>query len=310
MVAQQPFRTDEQGLVIAQLGLITRKQALGCGHTASSIRAKVGRGEWVRVSQGVYRAALHPVSKEQRILSLCLRSAGKAWASHRTAAWLHGFGREPDKEIEITSSVQLAAGAGCRIHRTSMIAPCDITTVRKVPTTAAERTLLDFAATATPHELELAVDEALVTKKTSLDKIEWRLRRTGGRGRPGSAALARCLADRQRVGQIDSHLERQFLDFLRAAEVPTPRLQFPIKIGERTFRADFAYPEHKLIIEVMGYRWHGGRDRWERDLSRSSDLGAAGWRILYVTKAQMVKARRDTMNRVRQALGYRPLFVL
>jgi very-short-patch-repair endonuclease len=89
-----------------------------------------------------------------------------------------------------------------------------------------------------------------------------------------------------------------------------PRLQFPIRIGQRTFRADFAYPEHKLIIEVMGYRWHGGRARWEQDLSRSSELGAAGWRILYVTKAQMVTARPQTMDRVRQALGYCPLFIL
>lgn len=310
MVARQPFRNNERDLVVSQLGLITRKQAIRCGHTAGSIRTKVERGEWVRVAQGVYRATIHPESHEQHILSLCLRSPGKAWASHRTAAWLHGFRREPGKEIEITSSAQLTATAGCRIHRTSMMARCDITILRKVPTTAAERTLLDFAATATTSELELAVDEALLTRKTSLDKIEWRLRRTGGPGRPGSAALARCLVDRRRVGQIDSHLERQFLDFLRAAEVPMPRSQFPIQVGQRTFRADFAYPEHKLIIEVMGYRWHGGKDRWERDLFRSSELAAAGWRILYVTKSQMVKARLHTMNRVRHALGYCPLFVL
>ena len=188
--------------------------------------------------------------------------------------------------------------------------PCDLMTRDGVPVTALERTLLDFASEASESDLEFALDEALVSRRTSLKKIEWRLDRIGGRGRPGSATLRRCIENRHRLGQVDSHLEKRFLNLLRSADVPLPQLQYPIRLGEHTIRADFAYAEQKLIIEVMGYRWHGGRDRWERDLLRSSELGAAGWRIIYVTKGQIVNARRQTMNRIREALGYGPLFVL
>ena len=310
MVAQQPFRNDERNLLASQLGLITRVQANKCGETPASIKTKVERGEWVRAARGVYRATLFPVSKEQRLLAQCLRAPGKVWASHRTAAWIHGLGLDPGREIQFTALGQLTSGPGCRIHRTASIAPCDVTVVKNVPVTAIERTLLDLASSTETEELDAAVDEALISRMTSLEKIEWRLRRTGGRGRPGSTALRRCLERRRRIGQVDSHLERRFLGLLRKAEVPPPQLQYPIEVGSRTLYADFAYPDKKLIIEVLGYRWHGGREKWERDLLRSSDIGAAGWRIIYVTKNQIVHARRQTIDRVREALGYGPLFVL
>ena len=310
MVAQQPFGHDERDVLVAQLGLITRKQALGCGETAATIKTKVRRGEWEPIAHGVYRATVFPVSGEQSILAHCLRSPGATWASHRTAAWLHGMCDNPGDEIEVTATRQLKKAHGCRVHRTANLAACDITVVRQVPSTAVERTLIDFAAIADTDELDAAVDEALVARKTSLDRIRWRLRRSGGQGRAGSAALRRCIDSRERVGQVDSHLERRFLDLLREAKLPMPELQYPILVGSRTVRADFAFPTQRLIVEVMGYRWHGGRDRWERDLLRSSELGAIGWRMIYVTDNQMTKARRHTMERIRSALGYEPLFVL
>lgn len=211
----------------------------------------------------------------------------------------------PPEDITVTTVGQLQTGARAHIHRASKMPACDISEVRSVPCLGIERTLIDLAVDASEVELEYALDEALVTRRTSLPKIEWRLRRIGGRGTPGTASLRRCVEARKRLGNIDSQLERRFLSLLRRAEVPLPRLQFPIPVGARTLLADFAYPEHNLIIEVMGYRWHGGRERWERDLLRSSELGAAGWRILYVTKGQVQKAPRHTMNRIREALGMR-----
>lgn len=310
MVAGQPFRHDEQEILAAQLGLITRQQALRHGETAATIKTKLGRGEWVKAAHGVFRATLFPASLEQRILAQCLRSPGRVWASHRSAAWLHELIKHPPSELTVTTLGQLKAGPGVSVHRTTTMPACDAGMVRSVPCVGIDRTLIDLAVDASEMELEYAIDEALVTKRTSIAKIEWRLRRIGGRGTPGTAFLRDCLDARKRLGDIDSQLERRFLNLLRRAGVPLPELQFPITLGSRTVLADFAYPEHKLIIEVMGYRWHGGRDRWERDLLRSSELGAAGWRMIYVTKGQIVKAPRPTMDRIRDALGYGPLFVL
>jgi very-short-patch-repair endonuclease len=48
-------------------------------------------------------------------------------------------------------------------------------------------------------------------------------------------------------------------------------------------RFDFAYPEAMLIIEVDGYRWHGGNQAWHRDKRRDNDLNRLGWTVLRFT---------------------------
>jgi len=197
-----------------------------------------------------------------------------------------------------------------RVHHVSYLAPCDVTTVRCVPTTAIERTLIDVAAEVPIDQLNYMIDEAITTRRTTLTKIEWRLRRVGGSGRSGCAVVRRALASRRRDGQVDSHLEREFLNLLTEAGFPAPRLQYAIRVGHRRVVADFAFPDQHLIVEVMGYRWHGGQDRWERDLLRSSELAAAGWRALYVSRQQMRKDRLETIDRLGRALGITPLFVL
>lgn len=87
-----------------------------------------------------------------------------------------------------------------------------------------------------------------------------------------------------------------------------PATQVRIPLPTRDAYADFAYPERKLVIEVLGYEWHGGKERWESDLTRSSELAALGWRILYITKRQLQRERAATAARIRQALGIEPLF--
>lgn len=152
-----------------------------------------------------------PASYEQRVLAQCLRSPGRAWASHRTAAWLHTLLPHPPEDITVTTVGQLQTGARAHIHRASKMPACDISEVRSVPCLGIERTLIDLAVDASEVELEYALDEALVTRRTSLPKIEWRLRRIGGQGTPGTASLRRCVEARKRLGNIDSQLERRFL---------------------------------------------------------------------------------------------------
>ena len=94
------------------------------------------------------------------------------------------------------------------------------------------------------------------------------------------------------------------------AGLPRPALQYEIRLGTRRVIADFAFPDQRLIVEVMGYRWHGGKERWENDLLRSSELGAAGWRVIYVTARQIRRDRMATMERLARALGVQSLFVL
>lgn len=308
MVVSQPFGARERELLRAQLGLITRQQALGCNHSPATIKTRLQHGEWVAVNRGIYRSAVYPVTSEQSLLAECLRSPGNTWASHRSAAWLHGLMEKPNRHSVATTS-RLRSGT-TRVHHIAPLFPCDEAKVHGVPATSIEKTLIDVAAEVPLPQLNYMLDEAITTRKTSLAKIEWRLKRVGGHGHSGSAAIRRALGPRRRDGQVDSHLEREFLNLLEEAGLPKPHLQYRIKLSSRSLVADFAFPQHKLIVEVMGYRWHGGQDRWERDLLRSSELGAAGWRVVYVTSRQMRRDRFETIRRIATGLGVEPLFVL
>jgi very-short-patch-repair endonuclease len=51
-------------------------------------------------------------------------------------------------------------------------------------------------------------------------------------------------------------------------------------------RVDLGYPEQKLAIEYDG-AWHGERDQFTKDRARLNRLLAAGWRVLFVTAADL-----------------------
>jgi very-short-patch-repair endonuclease len=44
----------------------------------------------------------------------------------------------------------------------------------------------------------------------------------------------------------------------------------------------------KIFIEADFFEYHGGRDEFQRDISRTSELTSCGWRVLRVTWVQMM----------------------
>lgn len=59
----------------------------------------------------------------------------------------------------------------------------------------------------------------------------------------------------------------------------------------RRWRFDFAWPEHKLAIEVDGGTWSGGRhvrgSGVEKDSEKYSTAAVLGWRVIRCTRAQV-----------------------
>lgn len=84
---------------------------------------------------------------------------------------------------------------------------------------------------------------------------------------------------------MGSELEGRLSRVLRRAGLPTPVAQHEVRTSRGRFvaRLDFAYPELRLGIETHGYRWHGGRERWARDLARENRLKRMGWTVLVFT---------------------------
>ena len=76
------------------------------------------------------------------------------------------------------------------------------------------------------------------------------------------------------------------------AGLPPPIAQFRIFDDEGIVaRADFAYPDRRIVIEYDGV-WHGEPGQFAKDRRRLNRLTAAGWRVIFVTAADLLRPER------------------
>jgi very-short-patch-repair endonuclease len=179
------------------------------------------------------------------------------------------------------------------------VLPGDEMTVHDgIPVTTPARTLLDVAAVLDEHRLARAAEraEALrLTSPTSLAELVERYPR-----RKGTPNLKRLIeADRIVPTTTRSRLERRFLTFLDANELPRPL------VNERVdpFTPDFRWTDQRLVVELDGFETHGTRQAFERDRARDRALLAAGWRVARITNRQLDDAPNDLAAELRAMLG-------
>lgn len=68
-------------------------------------------------------------------------------------------------------------------------------------------------------------------------------------------------------------------------------------------RVDLAYPDARVAVEVDGYRWHAGRQRWAHDLARRNRITALGWRMLHVTHEDLTARPDEIVHHLRSMLS-------
>ena len=86
-----------------------------------------------------------------------------------------------------------------------------------------------------------------------------------------------------------------------AGLVAVPQYTVRDRGGAFLARVDLAFPEHRLAVEYDG-AWHGERGQLTRDRRRLNRLTAAGWRVLFVTAADL-RAPDTIVARVVEALA-------
>jgi very-short-patch-repair endonuclease len=168
-----------------------------------------------------------------------------------------------------------------------------------LPLTGPARTLLDLAAEVSDSELEEAVAAGVMRRLASADEIRAAISRTPGR--KGASRLARLLDAGATSGFTRSKAERRMRELLRAAELPQPQANAPL-LG---YVADFLWAEHKLVVEVDGYRFHSDRAAFERDRRRDQVFAAAGYTVVRVTWAQLSNEPLAVVARIAQSLAAR-----
>ncbi len=238
-------------------------------------------------------------------MAACLWGGPPTCASHRAAAahWeLAGITRAV---VEITCERSQRCPDGIKLHVVPVMPRCDLATLRGIPVTNAARTLVDLAAVVDEETLEIALDDALRRRLTSVPRLRWRIEELCGKGRTGCKALRRLLEVRGPGNAVpESVLETKFRRLLRNAGLPPPVLQHPDVPHRRApGRLDFSYPDKRIVMEVDGRRWHSGRLPSMRDMRKSNSLNIRGWMVLRFTwedvlyegawVAQQVRAARE-----------------
>jgi very-short-patch-repair endonuclease len=229
-------------------------------------------------------------------MAALLAVGADAVLSHRTAATLHGI-RVGGTAIDVTTLRQRRPRSGIRIHL-ARLRPDEHTTRDGIPTTTAARTLLDLAATLSPHRLERAMNEADRLRLAGTVSLTELLERHPGR--PGTPALRAILEDARRGEDITrSELEDRFLELVDQAGLPTPRTNTLIE----GFEVDCAWPEHRLIVELDGHAFHATRAAYERDRERDRALQAKGWCVVRITWRQLHESPADVVADLIALLG-------
>jgi len=108
---------------------------------------------------------------------------------------------------------------------------------------------------------------------------------------------------REAVGEdpvrVRSRTEIAMRRISRAAGVPAPIVNGIVGIPGRRLEVDFHWPSLALIVEVDGYRFHGGRRRANSDRDRDQVLFIAGWNVIRFTRDQVVGEPQVVADRLR-----------
>jgi len=231
----------------------------------------------------------------------------RAVVSHRAAGALWKLdGIEPGVVELLTTGTERDVPPGVILHRTRALARSDFGLLDSFRVTGLVRTVLDLAAVIPdPATVEAAAESAARLDESLWPKLAARIGGAGLRGHPGVAAIRAIVRARDpAAAPTESIFETRLFQLIRGAGLPVPVRQLVVPVeGSKAPRVDFAYLEHRVVIEADGYWCHSGRKSWKEGLWRGNTLVLDGWRPLHVTWDDLTNRPDQVIADIRRALA-------
>ena len=290
--------TDAELFALAgRYRVITHAQLVTAGLTMRGIIHRVEQGRLRRLWSGVYLvgpAPPHPLSLAQGGVAA---TDYDGFVSHRWSPYVWGFAEVPDLPVDVTVTKGSRRGrpGKVRVHLSRILEPRDVTTHDGIRVTTPARALLEIAPSTTLHRLERYLADAQVAKVVTEAQINDVLARAGRH--PGARKLRTLIGET--AGVTLSEAERILSRLLKAADLPQPLINHPIG----RYRADFAWPAKKLIVEFDGYAAHGHRAAFHHDRRRNAERTAQGYSVMQVTWRQLTDEPTAVVARIAAALA-------
>lgn len=258
-----------QRLIASQRGVISLRQAMAAGLTASAVKNRVRCGDWQRMQRGVYATFTGPPEREAQLWAALLRAGPDAMLSHYTAAERHGLlsgqsqaihvavprDRSPARRGKIPGVVIHQSDAILRGRHQAMAPPC----------TRIDDTVLDLIA------ISRTIDDAYNWICTSIGNR----RTTASRLREALDARPRFPGRREievAIGDASegalSWLERRYArDVERRHGLPAATRQARADGQGGNRYLDNLYEDYRLCVELDGSAAHPADQQW-RDKRR------------------------------------------
>jgi hypothetical protein len=240
-LGQAPVDGALAKLAAAQHGVFHLKQLGELGLTSSAVHKRAASGRLHRVHQAVYSLAPPALlSRDGHWMAAVLACGPGAVLSHRSAAALLGLRPSGGVRIDVTVPGRSCRGhSGIRVHRSTALAPADVTRENNIPCTTVARTALDLTEVVNRRGVERALDQAEILELFDLRALDDQIARNPTR--PGASRLHAVLAEHY-AGSTPtwSGLEERFLALVRAGRIPPPEVNTWVTLpdGGPAIRAD------------------------------------------------------------------------
>jgi very-short-patch-repair endonuclease len=277
-----------------QHGILAWRQIERAGLSAGWVEHRVGIGWLQRMYRGVYLVG--PLqAPHSRAMAATLTAGPGALLSHHPGVVLWGFRPPPVHTMHVTvPGRKVRDREGIRMHR-SRLHPADATRLHGIPVTSAERTLLDYAATATANELDRAINEAQVQRRVSVHSLNEQFSRYPTHR--GTTALKKAIRTDPKLTR--SEAEWRLLQLIRKARLPEPETNVRICSWE----VDLLWRAERVVVEIDGYAFHSSRSSFERDRRKDAELTARGWRVIRITWRQLTREPEATVALLASAIA-------
>lgn len=273
--------------------LATVEELRNGGWTRSALRWAAARGQWRRITRGVYGEGPDEPSALERRTSHRPRDR---WCRRRAAGWSSSRSRRHRRHQ-------------CRHHRAARFkqhqvigsaapaatSPQDVAGVR---CTDGVQTLVDLAQELDDAQWEQALESGLRRGLASV--VEVAREATGQRG---VQRVRRVLALRPlEAPPTESLLETLMVQLIRAAGLPEPVRQYRVfdESGRFVARVDLCWPDLGVFVELDGQQH---KDQPVYDANRETAVvGATGWLCARFTWRQVVRTPRTTARQLTAVL--------
>lgn len=174
--------------------------------------------------------------------------------------------------------------------------PVDVTTLSGLRLTTPGRSAIDSSAHCSAETIGLQLSDGVRRGLFTYDELSQRVAEVSRPGKRGVSKLRKVLAARSHESgpQLNGY-ERMAKRLFRDGGFPSAVAQYHVAVGGRSYFVDFAWPEHRLLVECDSMLAHSTPEQLQSDLRRQNDLIGLGWMLLRFTYWDVVD-RPDYVN--------------